>query len=152
MVWVRVAFHENDGNHENDENNEDNPDSYKQGVECWIRGNHGNHENDENPTRIQGAKHRFPKPRVFLQTPLVNPLVFTLVDVSAPKKIFSHPPPKIPQFATDTLPAPRPLPLLEPPPGIFNKKPIPPPSRRLRLPLPPPRAEKNKKYPKRPPS
>ena len=48
MVWVRVAFHENDGNHENDEIDEDNPDSYKQGVECWIRGNHGNHENDEN--------------------------------------------------------------------------------------------------------
>ena len=48
MVWVRVAFHENDGNHENDENDEDNSDSYKQGVECWIRGNHGNHENDEN--------------------------------------------------------------------------------------------------------
>ena len=34
MVWVRVAFHENDGHHENDENDEDNPDSYKQGVEC----------------------------------------------------------------------------------------------------------------------
>ena len=48
MVWVRVAFHENDGNHENDENDEDNSDSYKQGVECWIRGDHGNHENDEN--------------------------------------------------------------------------------------------------------
>ena len=48
MVCVRVAFHENDGNHENDENDEDNSDSYKQGVECWIRGNHGNHENDEN--------------------------------------------------------------------------------------------------------
>ena len=48
MVWERVAFHENDGNHENDENDEDNSDSYKQGVECRIRGNHGNHENDEN--------------------------------------------------------------------------------------------------------
>ena len=48
MVCVRVAFHENDGNHENDENDEDNSDSYKQGVECWIRGNHENHENDEN--------------------------------------------------------------------------------------------------------
>ena len=44
---MRVAFHENDGNHENDENDEDNSDSYKQGVECWIRGNHGNHGNDE---------------------------------------------------------------------------------------------------------
>ena len=48
MVCVRVAFHESDGNHENDENDEDNLDSYKQGVECWIRGNHGNHGNDEN--------------------------------------------------------------------------------------------------------
>ena len=45
MVCVRVALHENDGNHENDENDSD---SYKQGVECWIGGNHGNHENDEN--------------------------------------------------------------------------------------------------------
>ena len=45
---MRVAFHENDRNHENDENDEDNSDSYKQGVECWIRGSHGNHENDEN--------------------------------------------------------------------------------------------------------
>ena len=48
MVCVRVAFHESDGNHENDEYDEDNSDSYKQGVECWIRGNHGNHGNDEN--------------------------------------------------------------------------------------------------------
>ena len=35
MVCVRVTFHENDGNHENDE---DSSDSYKKGVECWIRG------------------------------------------------------------------------------------------------------------------
>ena len=48
MVCVRVAFHENDGNHENDENDEDNSDSHKQGFECWNSGNHGNHENDEN--------------------------------------------------------------------------------------------------------
>ena len=60
MVWVRVAFHENDRNHENDE---DNSDSYKQGVECWIRGNHGNHENDENHEN-PGATHGFPKPQV----------------------------------------------------------------------------------------
>ena len=63
MVWVRVAFHENDGNHENDENNEndeDNSDSYKQGVECWIRGNHGNHENDENHEN-PGCKPRVPQ-------------------------------------------------------------------------------------------
>ena len=48
MVWVRVAFHGNDGNHENDENDEDNSDSYKQGVERWICRNQGNHENYEN--------------------------------------------------------------------------------------------------------
>ena len=48
MVCARVALHENDGNHENDENDEDNSDSYKQGVEWWIRGKHGNHKNDEN--------------------------------------------------------------------------------------------------------
>ena len=48
MVCVWVAFHGNDGNHANDENDEHNSDSYKQGVECWIRGNQGNHENDEN--------------------------------------------------------------------------------------------------------
>ena len=33
MVCVRVAFHDNDRNHENDENDEDDSDSYKQGVE-----------------------------------------------------------------------------------------------------------------------
>ena len=48
MVCVRVAFHENDGNHENDENDEDNSDGYNQGAERWVRGNHGNHENDKN--------------------------------------------------------------------------------------------------------
>ena len=63
MVWVRVAFHENDGNHENDENDEDNSDSYKQGVECWIRGNHGNHENDENHEN-PGCKPRVPQTTV----------------------------------------------------------------------------------------
>ena len=57
MVWVRVAFHEKDGNHENDE---DNSDSYKQGVECWSRGNHGNHENDENHEN-PGCKPRVPQ-------------------------------------------------------------------------------------------
>ena len=51
MVYVWIAFHENDGihgNHDNDENDEDNSDSCKQGVECWINGNHRNHGNDEN--------------------------------------------------------------------------------------------------------
>ena len=36
MVCMRVAFHENDGNHHDDENDKDNSDSYKQGVKCWI--------------------------------------------------------------------------------------------------------------------
>ena len=61
------------------------------------------------------------------------------------KKIFRSPPPKNPQFGADTLPAPRALPLLKPPPppGIFNKNRPPTPSRRLGLPLPlqrPPRS------------
>ena len=60
MVCVRVAFHENDGNHENDENDEDNSDNPQQGVECWIRGNHGNHENDENHEN-PGCKPRVPQ-------------------------------------------------------------------------------------------
>ena len=47
-VCLRVAFHENDGNHENDENDEDGLDSYKQGADCWVNGNHGNHANHEN--------------------------------------------------------------------------------------------------------
>ena len=41
MVCMRVAFDENDGNHENDRNDEDKSERYKQGVECWTRGNHG---------------------------------------------------------------------------------------------------------------
>ena len=60
MVCVRDAFHENDGNHENDENGEDNSDSYKQGVEYWIRGNHGNDGNDENHEN-PGCKPRVPR-------------------------------------------------------------------------------------------
>ena len=44
-----------------------------------------------------------------------------LVGVSTPKKIFSAPPPpKIPQFAADTLPAPPPLPPREPPPPLWD--------------------------------
>ena len=55
-----------------------------------------------------------------------------------PKKKYLAPPAKIPQFAADTLPAPRPLPS-----WIFNKKPYSPlHPRRLELPLPPPRANK----------
>ena len=49
------------GNRENDENAEDNSDSYKQGVECWIRGNHRNHRNDENHGN-PGCKPGVPQP------------------------------------------------------------------------------------------
>ena len=87
MVWVRVVFHENDGNHENDENdedNEDNSDRYKQGVECWIRGNHGNHENDESHEN-PGCKPRVPQTKNPLfgqklsQKKLFNFLLFSLL-------------------------------------------------------------------------
>ena len=55
MVCMRVALHENDGNHENDED-----DSYKEGVECWIDGNHGNHRNDKNHGN-PGCNHGVPQ-------------------------------------------------------------------------------------------
>ena len=60
MVHMRVAFHENDGNHENDE---DNPDSYKRGAECWTSGNHGNRGSHEKPcdSRVQSCKPRVPQ-------------------------------------------------------------------------------------------
>ena len=95
MVWVRVAFHENDGNHENDENDEDNSDSYKQGVECWIRGNHGNRENDENHEN-PGCKPRVPqttgleipekRPRAIFQ-PVPSPTATGLLKQSWESKI-----------------------------------------------------------------
>ena len=71
-------------------------------------------------------------------------------EIPEKKNLATPPPPQISEFAVDTLPAPRPLPSWRPPRGLFNKNrshrpPAP------RLPLPPPRAEKNKKYPKRPP-
>ena len=69
MVCVRVAFRENDGNHENEENDKDNSDSYKQGVECWIRGSHENHGNDKN--------HGNPgcKPGPHLNPVKINPVI-----------------------------------------------------------------------------
>ena len=48
MVYMRVAFHENDGNHENDENDEDDSDSYKQGDDWQQSVIHGNHRHDKN--------------------------------------------------------------------------------------------------------
>ena len=64
MVCVRVAFHENDGNHENDENDKDNSDHYKQGVECRIRKEITETTKMTKTTGIQGANHKFPKRRV----------------------------------------------------------------------------------------
>ena len=62
MLCMRVAFHENDGNHENDRiDDEDNSDSYNQGAECWTSGNHGNDENHGNP----GCKPRVPQKNGF---------------------------------------------------------------------------------------
>ena len=55
------------------------------------------------------------------------PVVQILVDISAPKKKM-WPPPPIPQFDADTLPAPRPLLLLETPLlgfAIKNRQPLP---------------------------
>ena len=70
-----------------------------------------------------------------------------LVDISAPKKIFSPPPPqKIPQFVADPSgPSAPPVRETTPPPGIFNKNRSPPlPRLTLGLPLPTPRAENKK--------
>ena len=78
--WQRVAFHENDGKHENDENDEGDSDSYKQGVECWVRGNHENHENDENHGN-PGCKPRLPQttgleiPEVWFQNHKICPVL-----------------------------------------------------------------------------
>ena len=88
-----------------------------------------------------GKKHGLPKTR------FVPPPKF-LADISAPKKKKFSPPPQIPQFAADTFPAPRPLPLLEeppPPPGNFykNQTPPPPPGT-LDSPIPLPEQKKNK--------
>ena len=72
--------------------------------------------------------------------------------ISAPKKKCLAPPP---QIARRHPPSPSPPPLSwenPPPSGIFNKTPTPALSWRLELPLPLPRAERNKKYSKRPPS
>ena len=68
------------------------------------------------------------------------------------KKIFSPPPPN-PQFAADTLPAPRPLSLLETPLLGFSMQNRTPPPRlpdASDSPSPSP-SKKNRKYPKRPP-
>ena len=72
------------------------------------------------------------------------------------KKYFSPPPPKEFPNSPQTPPGPlAPPPRENPPPPPswdFRWSTDPSPSRRLGLSLPPPRPEKNKKYPKRPPS
>ena len=64
-----------------------------------------------------------------------------------PEKKYLAPSPPIPQFAADTLPAPRPLPLLDTPapPGIFNKKVNPTPALGASPPPSPSLAEKKNK-------
>ena len=103
---------------------------------------------------------------VFLPPPFSTPLASSertvcnncipngnLVDISAPKKIFSPPPPKIPNLPQTPSRPLGPSPPGEPPPLVgFSIKNRPPPSRRPRTPpSPSPSRKKNKKYPKRPP-
>ena len=76
-----------------------------------------------------------------------------LVGISAPKKIFSPPPPPIPRKHPPRLAPrpPRPHPPRPPPPLLgFSIKKIPPLPAPRTPPSPPP-SRKNKKYPKRPP-
>ena len=94
--------------------------------------------NRENPGKIGKAQERIKRIKKEGQVqigkpPRLKPLRFValecLVEISAPKKIFSPPPPK---FPADTLPAPRPPAPSPgrsppPPPGIFNKNPTSPP-------------------------
>ena len=106
MVCMRVAFHENDGNHENDENDEDNSDSYKQGVECWIRGNHGNHGNDENHGN-PGCKPQVPQ-TTGLEIPEFRPKVRVTSQKSefrTKSQSYSRADPKNPNRIAQTRPA-----------------------------------------------
>ena len=109
---MRVAFHENDGNHENNENDEDNSDSYKQRVECWIRGNHGNHENDENH-----GNPGFPKPRVPQTTGLEIPELWVPLRLEEGKR----PPPPRQDSASDFTKDTGPL-YYKTPPCVFYHK------------------------------
>ena len=49
---------------------EDNSDSYKQGVQCWIRGDYGNHGNGENHGNPR-CKPRVPQTTASLSAPKV---------------------------------------------------------------------------------
>ena len=62
MVWVRVAFHENDGNHENDENETTQTATNKKLSAGFAEIMETTKM--KKTTGIQGANHRFPKPRV----------------------------------------------------------------------------------------
>ena len=71
------------------------------------------------------------------------------------KKYLAPPPPPNSPQTPGTLPAPcppSPARRETPPPGIFNKESSPPPSPSVSVPPPLPPTEKNKKYPRRPPS
>ena len=64
---VHASRRSTTGSHENDGNDKDNSASYKQGAECWTRGNHGNHGNDENHGNPE-CKPRVPQ-TTCLETP-----------------------------------------------------------------------------------
>ena len=63
MVCMRVAFHENDGNHENDEDDEDTRTATNKGLSAGFALITETTETTKT-TGIQGANHGFPKPRV----------------------------------------------------------------------------------------
>ena len=61
MVCMRVAFHENDGNHENDVNNSK---SYEQGLSAGFAEDITETTEMTKTTEIRGANHGFPKQQV----------------------------------------------------------------------------------------
>ena len=63
MVCVRVAFHENDGNHENDETTKTTQTATNKELSAAFADITETTEMTKT-TRIQGANHGFPKPRV----------------------------------------------------------------------------------------
>ena len=94
----------------------------------------------------------------FLKPPSLKPpfaaLQNILAGISAPKKIFSPPPPHSRQTPSRPLAPPTPSPGRTPPPLSWHfsiKNRHPPPSPGTSPPLSPPPSRKNKKYPKRPP-
>ena len=135
MVCARVAFHENDGNHEKDKtNDEHNSDSYKQGAECSIGGSHENHENGENHGN-PGCKARVPQ-TMGLEMPFGIlfcsssksawfPSVFesskNFSDVTSQHGILvTQNPPPLSHYSRRTRPNLRPTPRVGPPLGVFQ--------------------------------